>query len=108
MLHAEKAGGITIFIVGSRLTESEIALVGQELGQEGMYWVNWGTLEWRLVGLLDEKLLTLGLGLLLPSPWERRQIIIHTPLPSRWLDRVKFCRLGKIRLDPEGQELPRS
>ena len=73
-----------------------------------MYWVNWGTLELRLVGLLDEKLLTLGLGLLLPSPWERRQIMIHTPLPSRWLDRVKFCRLGKIRLDLAGEELPMS
>jgi polynucleotide 5'-hydroxyl-kinase GRC3/NOL9 len=106
VLHAEKTAGITIFIVESSLTESEIALAGQELGPEGMYWVNWGTLELRLVGLLDEKLLTLGLGLLLPSPWERRQIMIHTPLPSRLLDRVKFCRLGKMRLDLAGEELP--
>jgi polynucleotide 5'-kinase involved in rRNA processing len=71
-----------------------------------VYWVNWGNLELRLVGLLGADLLTLGLGLLLPSPWERRQIIIHTPLPSRLLDRVKFCRLGKLRLDLTGQELP--
>ena len=90
------------------MTESDIALAGQELGQERRYWVNWGTLELRLVGLLDENLLTLGLGLLLPSPWERRQIMIHTPLPSRLLDRVKFCRLGKMRLDLAGEELPMS
>jgi polynucleotide 5'-hydroxyl-kinase GRC3/NOL9 len=108
VLHAEKIAGITIFIVESSLTESEIALAGQELGPEGMYWVNWGTLELRLVGLLDDKLLTLGLGLLLPSLWERRQIMVYTPLPSRLLDRVKFCRLGKIRLDLTGEELPMS
>jgi polynucleotide 5'-kinase involved in rRNA processing len=106
--HAEKAAGLSIFIVGSRITESEIALACQELGQQGVYWVNWGNLELRLVGLLGADLLTLGLGLLLPSPWERRQIIIHTPLHSQLLDRVKFCRLGKLRLDPTGLELPLS
>ncbi len=108
VLHAEKTSGSSFVIVGRRLTESEMALAGQEMGQEGVYWVNWGNLELRLVGLLDADLLTLGLGLLLPSPWERQQIIIHTPLPSRLLDRVKFCRLGKIRLDVTGEELTAS
>ena len=94
-------------IIGRRsLTDSEINLACQELERKRISWVNWGNLELRLVGLLDADLLTLGLGLLLPSDWERRQIIIHTPLPSRLLDRVKFCRLGKIRLDFTGQELP--
>jgi polynucleotide 5'-hydroxyl-kinase GRC3/NOL9 len=105
VLHAEKSSGISIVIVGRRLTESEMALAGQQMGQERVSWVNWGNLELRLVGLLDADLLTLGLGLLLPSPWERRQIIIHTPLPSRLLDQVKFCRLGKIRLEVTGEEM---
>ncbi len=94
-------------IIGSRsLTASEINSACQELGNAGISWVSWGNLELRLVGLLDHNLLALGLGLLLPSAWERRQIIMHTPLPSRLLGRVKFCRLGKMRLDFTGEELP--
>jgi polynucleotide 5'-hydroxyl-kinase GRC3/NOL9 len=104
--HAEKAAGVSLVIVNRHLSEAEIALAGPELGEPGVSWVNWENLELRLVGLLDASLLTLALGLLLPSPWERRQINIHTPLPSRLLAQVKFVRLGKIRLDLDGQELP--
>ena len=103
---AATAADLSLCLVGRRLAESAIALAGEELRPENIHWVNWNTLELRLVGLLDEKLLTLGLGLLLPSAWERRQIIIHTPLPSRLLDRVRFCRLGEIRLGLTGEELP--
>jgi polynucleotide 5'-hydroxyl-kinase GRC3/NOL9 len=106
VLHAEAVSDSHIVIVGRRLTESESALAGQELGQKQIFWVIWGNLELRLVGLLDRNLLALGLGLLLPSDWERRQIFIQTPLPSRLLGQVKFCRLGKIRLGFDGQELP--
>ena len=103
ILHAETATDSRIMIIGRRsLTDSEINLACQELERKRISWVNWGNLELRLIGLLDANLLTLGLGLLLPSDWERRQINIHTPLPSRLLDRVKFCRLGKIRLDFDG------
>ena len=106
VLHAEAVYWTRLIIVAGRLIESEISLACRELGRQPMVWVNWGNLELRLVGLLDANLLALGLGLLLPSPWERRQIILHTPLPSRLLARVKFCRLGKIRLDLTGEELP--
>ena len=107
ILHAEGATDGRFLIIGGRsLTNSEIHLVCQELGQKKISWLNWGNLELRLIGLLDRNLLALGLGLLLPSDWERRRIFIHTPLPSHLLDRVKFCRLGKIRLDFTGEELP--
>jgi polynucleotide 5'-hydroxyl-kinase GRC3/NOL9 len=106
ILHAEAVSDRHTIIVGRRLTGSETVLASRELGQQQVFWVNWANLELRLVGLLDERLLTLGLGLLLPSPWERRQIILHTPLPSRRLETVQFCRLGKLRLDLTGEELP--
>jgi polynucleotide 5'-kinase involved in rRNA processing len=77
----------------------------QEFDLTRVRWLNWNNLQLRLVGLLDAGLLTLGLGLLLPSDLKQRRIIIHTPLPSRLLAGVKFCRLGKMRLEPTGQEL---
>ena len=106
VLHAEAVSDTHLIIVAGRLTESDLSLASPELGGKQIVWVNWSNLELRLVGLLDDRLLALGLGLLLPSPWERRQIILHTPLPSRLLARVRFCRLGKIRLDLTGEELP--
>jgi polynucleotide 5'-hydroxyl-kinase GRC3/NOL9 len=106
VMHAEAVSDNHLIIVAGRLTASDLSLASQELGGKQMVWVNWSNLELRLVGLLDDKLLALGLGLLLPSLWERRQIILHTPLPSRLLARVRFCRLGKIRLDLTGEELP--
>jgi polynucleotide 5'-hydroxyl-kinase GRC3/NOL9 len=106
VLHAEAVSESHIVIVSGRLTDSDLALASRELGEQQVYWVNWGNLELSLVGLLDDKLLALGLGLLLPSAWARRQIILHTPLPSPVLAKVRFCRLGKIRLDLTGEELP--
>ena len=91
--------GRLVLIGGRSLSAAEMRTPAcRESATAGISWVNWGNLELRLVGLLDHNLLALGLGLLLPSAWERRQIIIHTPLPSRLLHRVKFCRLGKMRL----------
>jgi polynucleotide 5'-kinase involved in rRNA processing len=106
ILHAEQAADLSLVLVGRRLTEAELALIGKEMAQDKIFWVNWGNLELRLVGLLDADLMSLGLGLLLPSPWERRQVILHTPLPYPILARVRFCRLGKLRLDLTGAELP--
>ena len=107
VLHAEvMADGRLMLIGGRSLSAAEITPACRESAPAGISWVNWGNLELRLVGLLDHNLLALSLGLLLPSAWDRQQIIMHTPLPSRLLHRVKFCRLGKMRLDLAGQELP--
>lgn len=108
ILHAETAAGAVHLLVHGRLTAPETARIQQELGQPKVSWTPWSHLEMRLVGLLDDQLLCLGLGLLLPSPWERRQVLLHTPLPPRLLAQVRFCRLGRLRLDPSGQELPQS
>jgi polynucleotide 5'-hydroxyl-kinase GRC3/NOL9 len=107
VLHAEMTVDGRLLIIGGRsLAASAISLACREIEEKKISFVNWGNLELRLVGLLDHNLMAQGLGLLLPSDWERRQIFIHTPLSSHALDRVKFCRLGKIRLDFDGQELP--
>jgi polynucleotide 5'-hydroxyl-kinase GRC3/NOL9 len=106
ILHAENVGEATRVLISGRLTRLEIAPACQALALKALHLIDWRHLELRLVGLLDASLLTLGLGLLLPADWKRRRVIIYTPLPSRLLDRVKFCRLGKLRLDFTGQELP--
>jgi polynucleotide 5'-hydroxyl-kinase GRC3/NOL9 len=108
ILHAENDGQTTRALIAGRLTGAEIASICQELALKALRLVDWALLELRLVGLLDADLLTLALGLLLPSDWRRRRIFIQTPLPHRLLNRVKFCRLGNLRLDLSGQELPLS
>jgi polynucleotide 5'-hydroxyl-kinase GRC3/NOL9 len=106
ILRAETDGQTSRVLLAGRLTRAEIASVCQELSLKSLNLVDWAHIELRLVGLLDTNLLTLGLALLLPSDWQRRQIFIHTPLPFRLLNQVKFCRLGKLHLDLTGQELP--
>ncbi|MBM4289433.1 MAG: hypothetical protein FJ135_15035 [Deltaproteobacteria bacterium] len=105
VLHAERTHRGALLLTGQR-PAGELAQAARELGVEAISWVAWPYLEQRLVGLLNDDLLCLGLGLLLPSPWERREIILLTPLSSHLVSQVRFCRLGKIRLDPDGRELP--
>ncbi len=105
VLRAEEVAQGFIVLVDRRLTESDLAATEAELGQKKIYWAQWRQLEYRLVGLLDRHLLTLALGLLPPSPWNHQFLGIVTPLPADRLSQVKFCRLGKMRLSPDGQEL---
>ena len=107
LLHAETAAGTLHLLLAGRLSAPEAARIREQLGQEKVSWTPWSHLEMRLVGLLDAQFLCLVLGLLLASPWLRQQIVLHTPLPARLLAQVKLCRLGRLRLDLSGQELPR-
>ncbi|MDD3580476.1 MAG: polynucleotide 5'-hydroxyl-kinase [Desulfobacca sp.] len=81
--------------------------LAQLLAVPKVCWLAAASLEMRLVGLLDGKLAVLALGLLLPSPWDRSQVAIWTPLPSEGMDQVRVCRVGKLRLNLRGQELNR-
>lgn len=65
-----------------------------------------GTLLLRLVGLLDSRHRTLALGLILPIAWDREKLALLAPLAPAAAARVRFVKLGKQRLDQEGQELP--
>ena len=74
----------------------------------GVQCLSWPALEGQLVGLQDKTHRTLALGLILPSPWDQGILTLLTPLPSSQASRVRFLRMGKMKLTPEGRELPRS
>lgn len=104
--HAEQGGGYAYLITAEPLTERSQDQLAAYLAPNRLVLVPWTSLELRLVGLLEERLLTIALGLLLPSEWDRGQITILTPLPPARLQEVRFLRLGRLRLEPSGQELP--
>lgn len=69
-------------------------------------WLSWEALQLRLVGLLNATRQTLALGLILPVPWNRQTLNLLTPLAPEAKSRVRFVKLGKLRLNQAGQELP--
>jgi polynucleotide 5'-hydroxyl-kinase GRC3/NOL9 len=71
-----------------------------------VHWLSWEALQLRLVGLLDGRHRTLALGLILPIAWDRENLALLTPLAPEAAARVRFVKLGKLRLNLEGQELP--
>ncbi len=71
-----------------------------------VHWLSWEALQLRLVGLLDGRHRTLALGLILPVAWDRENLALLTPLAPEAAARVRFVKLGKLRLNLEGQELP--
>ena len=71
-----------------------------------VHWLSWEGLQWRLVGLLDGRYRTLALGLILPGPWDRDALALLTPLAPAATTQVRQVKLGKLRLNREGQELP--
>jgi polynucleotide 5'-kinase involved in rRNA processing len=68
--------------------------------------ISWPALHLRLIGLLDGRRHTLALGLLLPSAWSEGRITVFTPLPPHLKEQVRFLSVGRLRLSPEGRELP--
>ena len=71
-----------------------------------VHWLSWEALQLRLVGLLDGRHRTLALGLILPIAWDRANLALLTPLAPEAAAQVRFVKLGKLRLNLEGQELP--
>jgi polynucleotide 5'-kinase involved in rRNA processing len=71
-----------------------------------VHWLSWESLQWRLLGLLDGRHRTLALGLILPGPWNREVLAVLTPLAPAAATQVRLVKLGKLRLNREGQELP--
>ncbi len=72
---------------------------------EQVHWLSWPALHWRLVGLLDGRGRTLALALILPGPWDPEALALWTPLAESALGRVRFVKVGKMRLNLQGQEL---
>lgn len=71
-----------------------------------VHWLSWEALQLRLVGLLDGGHRTLALGLIQPVPWDRENLALITPLAPGAAAQVRFVKLGKMRLNLEGQEVP--
>jgi polynucleotide 5'-hydroxyl-kinase GRC3/NOL9 len=70
-----------------------------------IHWLTWPSLHWRLVGLLDGRRRTLALGLVLPEAWDPEALLLWSPLAPPALSRVRFLKVGGLRLNLQGQEL---
>jgi polynucleotide 5'-hydroxyl-kinase GRC3/NOL9 len=68
--------------------------------------ISWPGLKWRLAGLLDHHHRTLALGLVFPSAWDKGQVTFLTPLSPDLAGQVRAVKVGKLRVTPQGQELP--
>ena len=106
LLRVERGGGYAYLVTGAALSEEVQTRVGAHLAPDRLCWASWSQLAGRLVGLLDANLLTMALGVLLAVAWDREEAAILTPLPAARLPEVRFVRLGRLRLDRTGQELP--
>jgi hypothetical protein len=58
------------------------------------------------VGLLSAARRTLALGLILPDPGAPDLVALWTPLASAAATQVRFIKVGQVKLNLEGQELP--
>lgn len=67
--------------------------------------LTWPTLHWRLPGLLDGRRRTLALGLVLPEAWDPETLALFSPLAEPAVPRVRFLKIGKLRVNLRGQEL---
>ncbi|MCK9377967.1 MAG: hypothetical protein M0P73_17735 [Syntrophobacterales bacterium] len=70
-----------------------------------VHWLTWPAHQFRLVGLLDGRRRTLGLGLILPEPFDPETLALLSPLAAAAVSRLRFVKVGKIRLNLRGQEL---
>jgi len=102
----ERGGGYAYLVTGAALSDEAQTQLAEYLAPDRLCWASWSQLAGRLVGLLDKNLLAVALGTLLSVAWDREEATILTPLPAAQLPEVRFVRLGRLRLDRTGQELP--
>ncbi|MGQ9920478.1 MAG: Clp1/GlmU family protein [Desulfobacca sp.] len=103
---AERRSGCVYLVTAAPLPEAVQSRVAAHLAPEHLVWAPWNQLMYRLVGMLDIDMYTLSLGILLEVDWPKEEITLLTPLAAKRLPAVRFLRLGKLRLNPSGQELP--
>lgn len=105
VLYGEDQGRRVMLLTAQPPPDAAIAEAAGQPDWPQVYWLSWESLQGRLVGLLDGRHRTLSLGLILPAPWDREHLALLTPLAPAAAARVRFVKLGKMRLNPEGQEL---
>ncbi len=106
-LHRRTAEAVTVRMgVNALLANApEDRLQEDSRDWDQVHWLTWPSIHWRLVGLLDGRRRTLGLGLILPGTWVPETLTLWSPLPPPALPRVRFLKVGKLRLNLRGQEL---
>jgi polynucleotide 5'-hydroxyl-kinase GRC3/NOL9 len=72
---------------------------------ESLNWLTWSAMHYRLVGFLDGARRTLGLGLILPSPFHPEEMAFWTPLGQAAAGGTRFLKVGKMRVSLTGKEL---
>jgi len=70
-----------------------------------VHWLTWPSHHHRLAGLLDGRRRTLSLGLISPDPWDPENLALWSPLAPELRSRVRFMRVGQLRINQRGQEL---
>ena len=106
ILYGESRGRRALLLTQQPPPEAAVAELAGQPDWDHVHWLSWEALQLRLVGLLDGRHRTLALALIRPAPWEREALALFTPLACQAMDRVRFVKLGKLRLNLEGQELP--
>ncbi len=89
------------------LAEPPASRLDEVLGDEWekVHWLTWPSLRFRLVGLLDGRRRTLALGSIMPVPWDPETLALWTPLPPGEAGRVRFLKVGKMKVTLEGREI---
>jgi polynucleotide 5'-hydroxyl-kinase GRC3/NOL9 len=104
-LYGESQGGRAVLLLSEpparRLSENSLS--HQDVDR--VHWLTWPSHHLRLVGLLDGRRRTLGLGLIIPEPWDPETLNLWSPMAPEALPRVRFVKVGRLRINLRGQEL---
>jgi polynucleotide 5'-hydroxyl-kinase GRC3/NOL9 len=104
-LYGESQGGRAVLLLSEppagRLPENSLG----HQDWDRVHWLTWPSHYLRLVGLLDGRHRTLGLGLIIPEPWDPENLLLWSPLTPEALPRVRFVKVGWLRINLRGQEL---
>jgi polynucleotide 5'-hydroxyl-kinase GRC3/NOL9 len=106
VLYGEGQGRRTVLLTEQPPPDPVAVESAGQLDWSQVHWLSWERLQGRLVGLLDGRRRTLALGLIAPAPWDRQVLNLLTPLAPEAAPPVRFVKLGKLRLNLQGQELP--
>jgi polynucleotide 5'-hydroxyl-kinase GRC3/NOL9 len=105
VLYGEGQGRRAVLLTEQPLPDPARAEAAGLPDWDRIHWLSWERLQGRLVGLLDGRRRTLALGLIAPAPWDRQALNLLTPFGYEAGLPVRFVKLGKLRLNLQGQEL---
>jgi polynucleotide 5'-hydroxyl-kinase GRC3/NOL9 len=104
-LYGESQGRRAVLLFTEELTGHYQENFKEDETWDRLYWLTWPSLHWRLAGLLDGRHRTLALGLVLPEAWDPENLALFSPLAEPNMHRVRFLKMGKLRVNLRGQEL---